>query len=113
MYTHFDGLAFLLPLLPGIPEVTDEFFLFGIYTDDRLSVFYRRLSTSVQVMKLRIPIRVLRAFPRLADALQTVSFRCQQIAHRALPHRMVRLRQFLRQFCRTLARPPQRGLRIA
>ena len=113
MHAYLDRIPFLLPFLPGILKVADQFLLFGIDTDDRLTGLDRGLRALVQMMKLRIPIRVLSSFPRLADALQTVSFRCQQIAHGALPHRMFRPCQLCGQLRCALAGPPQLRLRIA
>src|SRR5665213_675822 len=113
VYPYFHRTAFLLPFLARVPEVADQFLFLGIHTDHRLSCFNRRLYLRVEVMELRIPIRMVCSLTRLADTLQTVALLCQQIADGTLRDRVSDLRQLPSQLRRALARPAQTGLRIA
>ena len=74
MYTHFDRRFLLLPFLPGVLEITHQLFLLCIDADDRLTGFEGCLHLRIQELKLGIPVRMLRAFPCLAYALERVTF---------------------------------------
>lgn len=68
---------------------------------------------SIDVLELRVAVRVRCVFPRLPTRLQTVPFGVQQSSHRAGTRGVVLTGQFLGQSPRTLARPTQGGFRIA
>ncbi len=69
VYPYFHGTAFFLPLLARVLEVADQFLFLGIHADHRLSCFHCRLHLRVEVMKLRVPVRMVCALTRLAYAL--------------------------------------------
>src|SRR5215475_2841809 len=79
--TYFHGLAFRLPFSSAVFEVADQFFLFGIDRNNRLTALLDSTHSRVDMLKLRIPIRMSRPFSCLAIALQAVAGRYQQATH--------------------------------
>src|SRR5882672_617447 len=74
----FLRFAFGLPFSPAVFKVANQFFLFGINRDDRLTAILELTHCRVDILKLSIPIRMRLSFSRLAIALQTVTGRFQQ-----------------------------------
>src|SRR5215471_4466389 len=67
------GLAFRGPLPATITELTDQFLLLGIDRHDRLPLPLEDRHPPVDVLTLRIAVRVMAAFKRLAVGLQAVA----------------------------------------
>src|SRR3989304_22269 len=107
------GLAFPEPLLSSIGKVSDQFLLLGVHGNDRLSGAHLLGHTGVDVFKLRIAIRMLLAFNRLAITLEAVAHPMQQNPHQSAACGIPELGQFPRQPSRALAGPAQRRLRSA
>src|SRR3989304_1676075 len=77
------GLASPSPLLSAIGIVSDQFLLLGVHGNDRLSGAYLLSHAGVDVFKLRIAIRMLLAFNRLAIPLEAVAHSVQQRSHQS------------------------------
>ena len=92
-------------LATGILEVPDEFFLLRVHRDRRLAGTDRRLHRAVDVVELRIAIRVLATFPGLAVALAAVVQLAQQIGHHPLAGLEALLGQRLDQIAQAAADP--------
>ena len=74
------GLALGVRFPAVVLEIAHQFLLFGIGRDDRLLRRQERLGLLVDVVKLRVAIDVLAAFPCLAVRLQAVAEPAQKIA---------------------------------
>src|SRR5487761_1747999 len=107
MGIDFLRLAFGLPGLPWILEVSQGFLLLGVHRDRRLATPLLRLHSAVDVAKLRIPIRMRFSLACFPVNLQAVSSLLQQIPHRRRSNRISLSRQFLGQPPCTLAGPPK------
>ena len=64
--------CFGTPLLPVVAEVSYQFLLLGIHGNDRATLFQEPLGLSIDMLKLRVAIRMIAAFDGLGVALQTV-----------------------------------------
>jgi hypothetical protein len=82
------GLSLRVPFAPGVLEVPYEFLLLGVHRDHRLALALKLRHHGGDVLKLRVPVRMLAAFTRLAHRLQAVVELGQEVAHRALTHPM-------------------------
>ena len=107
------GLAIPSPLLSSISIVSDQFLLLGVHGNDRLGGAHLLGHAGVDVFKLRIAIRMLLAFNRLAITLQAIAHPMQQSPYQSAACGISELGQFQRQPSRALAGPAQRRLRIA
>src|SRR6266853_848977 len=67
------GLPLGLPLAPAIAELAYQLLLFGIDGHHGLPLLLEGLGPAVDVLKLRIPIRVSAALERLPVGLETVA----------------------------------------
>ena len=102
------------PIFPtAILEVADQFLLLRIDRDHRLVLGQRRAHRCIDVLELRVPIRVAVALARLAIALQAETHAIKQVAHQRMAHLMTFCLKFMGQTPQALARPAQRRLRIA
>src|SRR5208283_5894066 len=103
-----------LPLTSTVLVVADQFLLLGVDRDDRYAPLNAVLRLRVDVLELRVAVRMLGTFDGLVWRLQAVAVVAQQLGHRlvaeldAMPHEQLR-----GQRVRALARPAQRGLRVA
>ena len=112
MDQYFDRFTLWLPLASTITILADQFLLFRIHRDHRLTPMLKVLNGGVEVFKLGITIRMIRAFFRLSVALQTVARREQQSPNRAGTDRVPLFGQFTCQSRRALASPAQGRLGI-
>ena len=69
---NFDGLLRTKPLLAGIVVVANQFLLLRVYRNNGRALRKAFLHCGIDVPKLRIAVRVVRAFFGLAIALQAV-----------------------------------------
>ena len=101
-----------VPLAAAITELAHQFLLFGIHRHHGLPLLLERLGPAVDVLELRIPIRVGAALERLAVGLETVAQVMEEAVDRPLTHRMPLGLECRRQLGRTLACPPQERHRV-
>ena len=101
------------PLPPRVFERADEFLLLRVHRHHWLAAPLKRPYPAVDVVELRVPIRMLFPLQRLTVRLQTVTQRVQQPVHRTLADPMARPLEFPRQPRRTAAGPTQRPRRVA
>ncbi len=107
------GLPLGVPLAAAIAELAHQFLLLGIDRDHGLPLLLERLGPPVDVLELRIPIRVRAPLERLAVGLETVAQVMEEAVDRPLTHRMPLRLECRRQLGRTLAGPPQERHRVA
>ncbi len=112
MHQDFERFTTGLPFAARSPEFADQFFLFRVHRNGRLAALLKRLHLTVEMLKLRVPVGMVRPLAGFAVALQTVARGVQQPPHRACTDRVPLRRQGPRQFSRTLAQPTQGRLRI-
>ena len=112
---HADRLrrARRLPFPPRILEIADQFLLLRIDGDHRLLLIEERRGGRVDVLELRVPIRMRRALLGFAQRLESVPERMQQMAHRRRTHVPALRRQGRGQLRAALAGPSQRRHGIA
>jgi hypothetical protein len=113
MHPHVFGGALRAPLAPAILEIADQLFLLGIDRNRRLACRKRFLHMVVDVMKLRVAIRVVRSLTRLAVSLQAVIELVQQLANQCAVDLMAHRAQTLADLAQALACPQLRRLWIA
>jgi hypothetical protein len=109
---HLFRVALRPPFPAAVLEIADQFLLLGINRDDRLLGFERGLRQSIDVSKLRIPIRMAIALSGLAVGLQAEMQRLQQLADDCVADLVPLSAQFRRKPPQA-ARPSQARLRIA
>src|SRR5204863_7783333 len=97
--TDFLRFALRLPFPTAVFEVAYQFFLFGIDRDHRLTTVLERRDGQIDMLELRIPIRMSCPFSRLAIALQTVACRFQQATHSRIAYLVSLCRQLPSQGC--------------
>src|SRR5437667_9808442 len=102
------SFSFGLPLTALILDSSCQFFLLGVYRNHWLARSQILLDPLIDVLELRVPVRVVGPFTALAHTLQTVTHFGQQIANRTLADRVSRLGQSRGQLSRTLGSPTQR-----
>jgi len=107
------GLPVRVPLLAAIAVRAYEFFLLGINRYDRLPPLLEGLSPPINVLKLRIPVRMVAALERLAVGLETVAQIMEESMDRPLTDRMPLGLECRRQRGRTLACPSEQRHRVA
>ena len=94
-------------------EVPDQLFLLRVDRDHRLAGGQMLVRGLVDVLELRVAVRMRGAFLPLARRLQPVAQAVQQPAHSGRTHPPPLLVQRRRQLCATLARPAQRRGRVS
>ena len=107
------GLAAGTPLPPGIAEIPDQFLLFRVDRDDRLTAPLEGPHPPVDVLELGVAIGMVVSFLGLAVGLQAVPQVVQQGGDGLVAHGMALAAQFLGQFPGALGGPAQGRLRIA
>ncbi len=113
MHQHRRRRALRLPFAPAVLEVPDQLFLLRVDRDHRLASGQMRVRGLVDVLELRVAVRMRGAFLPLARRLQPVAQAVQQPAHSGRTHPPPLLVQRRRQLCATLARPAQRRGRVS
>ena len=98
---------------PTVLEVADQFLLLRIDRDHRLALGQRSAHRRIDVVELRVPIRMAVALQRLTIALQAEAHAVQQFADQRTAHLVTLGLQFLGQPPQALACPAQRRLRVA
>src|SRR6266566_2432165 len=93
-------------------EIKQASFSSVITIDDRLFV-QSRLSPPINVLKLRIPVRMVAALERLAVGLETVAQIMEESIDRPLTDRMPLRLECRRQVGRALASPSEQRHRVA
>ena len=101
------------PFPTDVLEIADQFLLLRVDGNRRAMLVLKPADLVVEIPKLRIPIRMRRAFARLAVRLQRVARVVQEIGHQPVADRMACRLQRSRQPPDTLGRPAQRRVRIA
>ncbi len=113
MHADLFRLALRTPIPASILEIPDQFLLFRIHRDRRLTTVEEPRHLGAEVLELRVSVGMRGPFARLAVALQAVPRLVEQGRHGAVAHRMRLPGQFLGQRARALDRPSQRRLGIA
>ena len=113
MDLHFLRLALRTPFPTAVAVSADQLLLLRVDRGHRLAQALKRPHATGDAPELRIPIRMLAAFERLAVGLQAIAQFVQQPVHRALADPMAFSPQLLRQARRAAACPAQRSLRVA
>ena len=72
MHPHRLGLSCRLPLTPAVLEIPDQFLLLRIHRKPRLAPVLKVLTLLIQILKLRVAVRMRRPFARLLEPLQAV-----------------------------------------
>ena len=101
------------PLLPRILEAAHQFLLLGIYRYYRLSLLLKVQCQLMDVLELRIAVRVGAPFLGLTIGLQAVALLAQQLPHLPRTHPMALTPQLLGELAQALARPAQPRLRVS
>lgn len=112
MHGHLHRRLGPAPLLARILVVAEEFLLLRIDRDHGALRPQRLPDLAVDEPKLRIAVRVVRAFLRLSVRLQAVLHAPQQLGNRLVTDRMPVRRQFGRERPRALNGPAERRLWI-
>jgi hypothetical protein len=110
---HRERLTLGLPLAPAVLELAHQLLLLRVHRDDRLRALLHALDRRVDVLELRVAIRVVGTLFGLAVALQAEAGRVEQSPHSSRTQLVALLGECLRQFVRALARPTQRRHRVA
>ena len=113
MHQHRRRRALRLPFPPAVLEVPDQLLLLRVDRDHRLAGGQMLVRGLVDVLELRVAVRMRGAFLPLARRLQPVAQAVQQPAHSGRTHPPPLLVQRRRQLCATLARPAQRRGRVS
>lgn len=105
---HQLRITLRLPLTSAVLEVANQLLLLRVDGDHRYAAIDAVLRLGVDVLELRVPIRMLRALDRLVRRLKAVPVIAQQLAHRLVADPDAVLREQLgSQHRRALARPSQ------
>src|SRR5260370_5221311 len=110
---HLLWFSLGMPFTPPVLEIAHQFLLLCIDRDDWFPRCQAGFCLTIEVLELRIPIRVLASLTRLAISLQAVAQRVQQLTHQLMRHLVAYALELLGQFAHTLARPAQRGLWVS
>ena len=113
MHQHRRRRALRLPFPPAVLEVPDQLLLLRVDRDHRLAGGQMLVRGLVDVLELRVTVRMRGAFLPFARRLQPVAQAVQQPAHSGRTHPPPLLGQRRRQLRATLARPAQRRSRVA
>ena len=101
------------PLSTAVAKLPDQFLFLRVHRHYRLPQALKSSHPPVDVFELRVAIRMLPAFQRLAVGLQAVAQLVQQPVHRPFADTVTGNGQFRRQACRAAAGPQQRPHRVA
>src|SRR5512135_2174117 len=101
------------PLLPSVLEIPDQLPLFRVHGHGRLPRPLEGTHLPVDVLELGVAIRMRRPFPGLAVGLEAVIQIVEQGGYRPVADAMASAVEFLCQVTGALARPAERGLRVA
>src|SRR5712692_4178529 len=101
------------PLPALVLVIPDQLLLLRVHGDDRSAPGQRPADLIIDVLELRVAVGMIRAFLGLPVPLEAVVHRAQKLRHLLMADRMVLAREFRRERPRALARPAQRGLRVA
>ena len=101
------------PLAAAVFVIPHQFLLLGVHRDGRLRELEEFLDLGIDVLELRIAVRMRRALAGLAIPLQAVVELMQQFGHQRMAHLMPAAPQFFGQPAHALAGPAQRRLRVA
>ena len=93
--------------------MADQFLLLGIDRNHGVARAHTRAYLSIDVLKLRVPVRMAGTFDGLPIRLQAVAQLLQQLTDLLMRDAMALSLQLRRQMAHALARPAQRRLRIA
>jgi hypothetical protein len=112
---HTDSLRLPLgtPRSPCILEVSDKFLLLRVDGDGRAFPAELSLDLAVDVLELRVTVRVSSPFPCFVIRLQTVAEFSQQGSYDGMANSMALSSQLLGKLSGTLERPPQGRSRVA
>ena len=113
MHQHRRRRALRLPFPPAVLEVPDQLLLLRVDRDHRLAGGQMLVRSPVDMLELRVAVRMRGAFLPFARRLQPVPQTVQQPAHSGRTHPPALLGQRRRQLRATLARPAQRRGRVA
>src|SRR4030095_6638340 len=112
MDADLERVPFGAPLLPWLLEIANQFFLFRIDRNDRLAAFLKSQDFLIDLLKLRITIRMVCSLFGLAIGLQAIAHLMQQTVDGIVADSMPLSCQFRRQMASTFRRPFQRRLRV-
>ena len=107
------GLPLRTQFAAAVPEVADKLLLFGIDRDDRLAGSLKHLHFGIDVLELRVAVRMAGAFARLCIGLQAEAQTLQQSAHQLLASTEAQCGERRGQMALAFAHPQQGSLRIA
>ena len=113
MHQHRWRRALRLPFPPAVLEVPDQLLLLRVDRNHRLAGAQMLVGSPVDVLELRVAVRMCGAFLSFARRLQPVAQAVQQPAHSGRTHPPPLLGQRRRQLRATLARPAQRRGRVS
>src|ERR1035437_6453687 len=82
MYLYFLRTAFGLPFTASVLIIAHQFFLLGVDRNHRRSSLLKRLCLLIDMLKLRIPIRMTGPLPRFPIRLQAVALVLQNVRNR-------------------------------
>ena len=112
MHLHLLRLPLRPPLPPPVPVRPHQLLLLRVDRHNRLAPALELLHPPVDVQELRVPVRMLPPFQRLAIRLQAVTQHVQQAIDRSLAHGVPFRPQLLRQPGCAAAGPAQRPHRV-
>ena len=110
---HGDRLSLGAPFPPAVAEIPDQFLLFRINGNHRLTSALKDFYFLVDIVELGVAIRMAASFLRFPIGLQAVVRRMQQIGDRLVTNAKTLFAQRPRQMSQALACPSQGRLRIA
>jgi hypothetical protein len=113
MHPDLFGFALRPPFPAAVLEVANKLLLLRIDRDHRLAGCQRLGHAAIDMLELRVAIRMLVALARLAIGLQAEMASLEQLADHGMADPVTPLRQFRRQSAQALARPAQRRHRVA
>ena len=113
MHPDLLGIALAAQLAAIVLEVANQLLLLGVHRDRRFARGNRCLHRRIDVLELRIAVRVIGPLARLAVGLATVVHLAQQVCHHPLARLEPLLRQRFDQMPLAAADPAQRRARIA
>src|ERR1035437_4863922 len=105
MHSHLLRTAFELPFAAPILIIAHQFFLLGVDRNHRRSSLLKRLCLLIDMLKLRIPIRMTGPLPRFPIRLQAVALVLQNVRNRTGADRAPLEAQLFGQLRRALGRP--------
>jgi len=113
VYPHLFRIAFRSIVTAIVLEIADQFLLLGVNRNGRLPGRHRLLHPIIDVVELRIAVRVARALERLAIGLQRIAQLTQQLADSLMRDAVAQRLQVCSQIAQASGRPSERNDRIA